>query len=62
MNTATAAQTTATFRVEFSIYGADASPAWMRAIVSAVNVEATSPEEARKVAGFGDATWAVGLA
>jgi hypothetical protein len=53
---------TNTYRVEFSIFGADATPAWKRAIVSAVTVEATSPEEARELAGYGDATWSVTVA
>lgn len=48
-----------TYRVEFSIFGADVVPTWKRAVVSAVNVEADSAETAREVAGFGDATWSV---
>lgn len=49
----------ATYRVEFSIFGANPTPAWKRSIVSAVTVEADSPESAREVAGYGDATYSV---
>lgn len=60
MDTNTTSQ--ATYRVEFSIYGADATPSWKRSIVSAVAVRASSPEEAKRIAGYGDATWSVSLA
>lgn len=51
--------TTHTYRVEFSIYGANPTPAWRRAVVSAVTVEAATAKEARELAGYGAATRSV---
>lgn len=47
------------FRVEFSVFGADATPKWRRAIVSSAVVHARDADHARELAGFGDATRSV---
>ena len=55
----TAASTATAFRVEFSIYGANPTPAWRKAIVSSVVVYAADATQAREIAGYGDATRSV---